>query len=133
MEGRCVKNKIKDNGLLKLLADHKRIDEAKHDEAIASLDQIIKLATQLKKTKEVGAVSGVAKYVSELTDAAESDRRAVLKAKAEAEKKAKAEAEAKKQDAKKAPQGEDGEGEEESSELLTTKLIRCCVRSTRAR
>jgi hypothetical protein len=117
------KNKIKDNGLLKLLADHKRIDEAKYDEAIASLDQIVKLATQLKKTKEVGAVAGVAKYVSELTDAAESDRRAVLKAKAEAEKKAKAEAEAKKQDAKKAPQGEDGEGEEESSELLTTKLI----------
>lgn len=116
------KNKIKDNGLLKLLADHKRIDEAKHDEAIASLDQIVKLATQLKKTKEVGAVSGVAKYISELMDAAESDRRAILKAKAEAEKKAKAEAEAKKQDAKKAPQDEDGEGEE-SSELLTTKLI----------
>ena len=72
----AAKNKIKDNGLLKLLADHKRIDEAKHDEAIASLDQIVKLAAQLKKSKEVGAAAAAAKYVSEMADAAESDRRA---------------------------------------------------------
>ena len=118
----AAKNKIKDNGLLKLLADHKRIDESKHDDAIASLDQIVKLATQLKKAKEVSAAAAAAKYVNELADAAESDRRAIVKAKAEAEKKAKAEAEAKKQEARKSPQEED-EDEEESPALLTTKLI----------
>ena len=117
------KNKIKDNGLLKLLADHKRIDEARHDEAIASLDQIVKLATQLKKTKEVAAASAAAKYVNELTQAAESDRSAIVKAKTEAEKKAKVEAEAKKQDAKKTSQDEDGDDDDESSALLTTKMI----------
>jgi len=117
------KNKIKDNGLLKLLADHKRIDEARHDEAIASLDQIVKLATQLKKTKEVAAASAAAKYVNELAQAAESDRSAIVKAKTEAEKKAKVEAEAKKQDAKKTSQDEDGDDDDESSALLTTKMI----------
>jgi len=117
------KNKIKDNGLLKLLADHKRIDEARHDEAIASLDQIVKLATQLKKTKEVAAASAAAKYVNELTQAAESDRSAIVKAKTEAEKKAKVEAEAKKQDAKKTSQDEDGDDDDESSALLTTKML----------
>jgi len=117
------KNKIKDNGLLKLLADHKRIDEARHDEAIASLDQIVKLATQLKKTKEVAAASAAAKYVNELAQAAESDRSAIVKAKTEAEKKAKVEAEAKKQDAKKTSQDEDGDDDDESSALLTTKML----------
>ena len=117
------KNKIKDNGLLKLLADHKRIDEARHDEAIASLDQIVKLATQLKKTKEVVAASAAAKYVNELAQAAESDRSAIVKAKTEAEKKAKVEAEAKKQDAKKTSQDEDGDDDDESSALLTTKML----------
>src|SRR5512132_2663372 len=85
----AAKNKIKDNGLLKLLADYKRIDESRHDEAIASLDQIVKLAAQLKKAKDVSAAAAAAKYVNELADAAEADRRAMLKAKAEAEKKAK--------------------------------------------
>ena len=119
----AAKNKIKDNGLLKLLADHKRIDESKHDEAIASLDQIVKLAAQLKKAKDVGAAAAAAKYVNEIADAAEADRRAVLKAKAEAEKKAKAEAEAaKKQEAKKAPE-DDEDDEDASPALLTTKLI----------
>ena len=120
----AAKNRIKDNGLLKLLADHKRIDEAKHDDAIASLDQIVKLATQLKKAKDVAAASAASKYVSELADAAESDRRAFVKAKAEAEKRTKAE-EAKKQDAKKAAEEHDDDDEEGegSSALLTTKLI----------
>jgi hypothetical protein len=75
--GGCRGQEIKHNGPLKLLANHKRIDEAKHDEAIASLDQIVKLATQLKKTKELCAAAGAAKYVSELADATESDRRAI--------------------------------------------------------
>ncbi|MEO8310265.1 MAG: peptidoglycan-binding protein [Caldimonas sp.] len=118
-----AKSKIKDNGLLKLLADHRRIDEARHDETIASLDQIVKVATQLKKTKEIAAVPAAAKYVNELAQAAESDRIATVKARAEAEKKSKAEAEAKKQESKKGSQDDDEDDEDEPSALLTTKML----------
>jgi len=128
------KNKIKDNGLLKVLAEHKRLDEDKHEAVLKSLDEIVKLATQLKKAKDAGAVSRVIKYVSELIDAAEADRRAVAKAKVEAEKARLARAEAEKKakaegEAKKREQDEKGENEEheeegdEPSALLTTKMI----------
>src|SRR5689334_8731349 len=117
-----TKNKIKDNGLLKLLGDHKRIDEDKPDDLLASLDQIVKLATQLKKVKEVAAVPAASKYVTEMIAGAESDRKAAEKAKAEADKKAKAAAEAEAKEKKQG--GKDGEDEEEEeSELLTTKMI----------
>jgi hypothetical protein len=73
----AAKNKFRDDRLLKLLADHKRVDEAKHDVAIASPDRIVKLAPRLKKTKEVGAAAEAAGCVSELADAADSARRAI--------------------------------------------------------
>ena len=126
------KNKIKDNGLLKVLADHKRLDEEKHDAVLKSLDEIVKLATQMKKAKDAAAVSSVAKYVGELIEAAEADRRAFAKAKLEAEKKASAEAEKKAKadaEAKKREHDEEGGKEEhedegeEASALLTTKMI----------
>lgn len=119
----AAKNKIKDNGLLKILADHKRIGDDKHDDALESLDQILKLATQLKKAKDVGAASGAAKYVAEVIDAAEADRRVVMKAKAEADKvNAKAEADTK---AKAAAdkKDDDDDDDEEVSTLLTTKMV----------
>jgi peptidoglycan hydrolase-like protein with peptidoglycan-binding domain len=141
----ATKSKIKDNGLLKLLTEHKRIDADEHDDALDSLDQILKLASQLKKSKDVAAVPAALKYVGDLTDAAETERRAIAKAKAEsakaadaakadAEKKAKAEAEKKSKadaDAKKREDNErkDAKGqegdelEEEASALLTTKMI----------
>jgi hypothetical protein len=118
------KTKIKDNGLLKVLAEHKRLDEEKHDDVLESLDQILKLAGQLKKAKDVAGASAALKYVGELSDAAESERRLVLKAKVEADKKSKAEVEARKQEERKGSkeEGEDKE-EEEASELLTTKML----------
>ena len=116
-----AKNKIKDNGLLKVLAEFKRLGDDKHDDALQSLDEMLKLATQLKKAKEVGANATVNKYMAELVDAAESQRRLVASAKAEAGKKAKAEAE-KKAQAEAAKKGDDDDDDEESPELLTTKL-----------
>jgi len=118
------KNKIKDNGLLKALADHKRLDPDKHDQALDSLDEIIKLAAQLKKAKDVVAASAALKYIGELTNAAEGDRRAAVKAKADAGKSAEAEARKRQDEEKKSRKGEDeGEEEEDSSELLTTKMV----------
>ena len=118
------KNKIKDNGLLKVLADHKRLDEERHDAVLRSLDEIVKLATQMKKAKDAAAVSSVTKYVGELIEAAEADRRAVAKAKLEAEKKASAEAQKKaKADAETGGKDEHEEDEDEPSALLTTKMI----------
>jgi hypothetical protein len=119
------KTRIKDNGLLKVLSDHKRLGEEEHDDVLESLDQILKLAGQLKKAKDVGAASAALKYVSELSDAAESERKLVVKAKAEADKKGKLEAEAAKkreQDKGSKEEGEDEE-DEEASTLLTTKMV----------
>ena len=99
------KNKIKDNGLLKVLADHKRLDDDEHDDVLESLDEILKLATQLKKAKEVAAVANVGKFLADVLDTVESQRRVVVKAKADAEKGAKA-------DAKKQQEAAEGEDED---------------------
>lgn len=118
-----AKNKgVKDNGLLKTLADIKKLGEDDHDDAQEILDQIQKLAAQLKKSKEIAAVPAVGKFLAELTGAADTAVRDVAKAKAEAQKNAKAEAEAKKR-AQEDKKG-DGEGadDEDPSGLLTTKL-----------
>ena len=119
-----AKNKLKDNGLLKALSDLKKCGEDAHDDSLKSLDQVLKLAAQLKKDKAVTAVPAVSKYVAELSAAAETAVRDVAKAKAEADKSAKAKAEADKRahaEAAKKSDGDDDE-EEESPELLTTKL-----------
>ncbi len=110
-------NNVKDNGLLKALAQLKRADEDKHDEVLRTLDDIAKLATQAKKAKEVVAVQAAAKYLGEMLDAVDAQRRGIEKAKAEHEKEQKAKAAA----AKKKDDDEDDD-DEESPELLTTKL-----------
>ena len=116
------KNKIKDNGLLKVLADFKKLDDDKHDDALESLDEMLKLAAQLKKAKDVGANPSVNKYVAELADAADAQRRLVAKAKADADKRAKSEAQ--EQAAKKSAKDDDEDGDDdESPEILTTKLL----------
>jgi hypothetical protein len=120
-----TKNKIKDNGLLKLLGDHKRLSDDAPDEVLASLDQISKLATQLKKAKDVAASPAASKYVGEIIAGAESDRRLAEKTKADAEKKAKAasEAEAKKREQDRKGGDEEEDKDEAGTELLTTKMI----------
>ena len=119
------KNKIKDNGLLKILMEHKRLDQDKHDDVLASLEQIIKLSSSLKKSKEVASASGAAKYIADLSDAAETDRRAVLKAKAEADKKGKTDADAAKREAaaQKGKDDDDDDEDDESPALLTSKML----------
>jgi peptidoglycan hydrolase-like protein with peptidoglycan-binding domain len=117
----AAKNNVKDNGLLKKLADFKRVGEDKHDDAVKLLDEALKLASQLKKDKKTAPAAG--KYLDELTTAAETAARELAKAKAEADKTAKAKAEAeKKAHAEAAKKGDDEDEEEESPELLTTKL-----------
>jgi len=119
----AAKNSVKDNGLLKKLADFKKIDDDKHDDALKLLDEALKLASQLKKDKKTAPAAG--KYLDELAAAAETAVRDVSKAKAEADKLAKVKAEAEKkahaEAAKKSDDEDEGE-ESESSELLTTKL-----------
>jgi peptidoglycan hydrolase-like protein with peptidoglycan-binding domain len=121
-----AKNKgIKDNGLLKTLTEIKKLGDDDHDDAHSILDQVQKLITQLKKSKEVAAAPDVGKFLGELTSATDTAVRDVAKAKAEADKSTKAKAEADKKakaaSDKKGDEDEDGD-EEESPELLTTKL-----------
>ena len=87
----AAKNNVKDNGLLKKLADFKRVGDDKHDDALKLLDDTLKLAGQLKKDKNTPPVAG--KYLDELTAAAQTAMREVAKAKAEADKAAKSKAE----------------------------------------
>jgi hypothetical protein len=119
-----AKNKaVKDNGMLKALADIKKLGDDDHDNAQKILDDVVKLTAQLKKSKDTASSPAVAKFLAELSSAADVAMRDIAKAKAEAEKKARAEAEAKKQAEKKSGRDGDEDDEEESPALLTTKLI----------
>jgi hypothetical protein len=120
-----AKNKaVKDNGMLKALADIKKLGDDDHDNAQKILDDVVKLTAQLKKSKDTAASPAVTKFLAELSSAADVAMRDIAKAKVEAEKKARAEAEAKKQAEKKPSRdAEDDDEEEESPALLTTKLI----------
>jgi len=129
-----AKNKsVKDNGLLKSLAEIKRLGEDDHDDSQKVLDEVLKLTGQLKKSKEIAAAPVVGKYLGELAAAAEASLREIAKARTEAAKaelaKADAEKKAKAAEAKKREQDEKGEKEEheedgdEVSALLTTRLI----------
>jgi hypothetical protein len=121
-----AKNKgVKDNGLLKVLGDIKKLGDDDHADAQTALDQVQKLIAQLKKSKEVAAAPAVGKFLTELVGAAETAVRDVAKAKAEADKAAKAKAEADKKAhaaAAKKTDDEDDDEEEASPELLTSKL-----------
>ena len=120
-----AKNKtIKDNGLMKSLAEIKKLSDDDHDGAQKHLDEVVKLVGQLKKSKEVVASKDVSKFLGELASTAETALKEVAKDKAEAQKTTKlsAAAEAKKRDKEDEKKGGDEE-EEEGSALLTTKLI----------
>ena len=121
----AAKNKVKDNGLLKALERLKRVDDDEHDEKASLLQEIAKLAMQLKKDRAVAALAPVAKYLAEVQGDAETAMREAAKERAEHEKahKAKAEAE-KKAAAKRDDDDTDADDDDEglSPELLTTKL-----------
>src|SRR4029453_11944624 len=96
------KNKgVKDNGLLKLLGELKKVEDHEHDAAEKLLNDVLKLATQMKKDQAVAGLPAVLKHVTEMLAAAESAQRDVAKAHAEHEKAQKAKAEAEKAAAKK--------------------------------
>ncbi len=115
------KNKVKDNGLAKALEKLKRLDDDEHDERTRTLDEVVKLAGQLKKDKAVVSLQVVARYLAEVQADADAALRDAAKARAEHEKAQKAKAEAEKKDA--ARQADDeGDDEAETPELLTTKL-----------
>ncbi len=125
-----AKNKgVKDNGLLKTLADIKKLGDDDHDDAQRILDEVLKLTAQLKKSKEIAAVPAVAKHLAELASAAESAVRDNAKAKAEADKAKKAEAEKKakaeaaKKDDDDDDDDDDGEDDDASPALLSTKML----------
>jgi hypothetical protein len=119
-----AKNKaVKDNGMLKALADIKKLGDDDHDNAQKILDDVVKLTAQLKKSKDTAASPAVTKFLAELSSAADVAMRDIAKAKVDAEKKARAEADAKKQAEKKPGRDAEEDDEEESSALLTTKLI----------
>jgi peptidoglycan hydrolase-like protein with peptidoglycan-binding domain len=114
---------VKDNGLLKALSRLKTCAEHEHDDSLKVLDEVLKLAGQLKKDKTIAAVPAVGKYVAEVLAAAETAAREVTKAKADADKTAKAKAEAEKKAQAEAAKASDADDEEEESpELLTSKL-----------
>jgi hypothetical protein len=118
------KNKgVKDNGLLKLLGELKKVEDHEHDDAQKLLNDVLKLATQLKKDKAVAGLPAVLKHVTEMLAAAETAQQDVAKARAEHEKAQKAKAEAEKKAAAKKEAIDEGDDQDpETSELLTTKL-----------
>ncbi len=119
------KNKVKDNGLTKALERLKRVDDQKHDEQTRALDDVVKLAAQLKKDKALVSLQAVARYLAEVQADAESALRDVAKAKAEHEKAQRALAEAEKKAAARraaSEEPEEGDDEAESPDLLTSKL-----------
>ena len=59
-----AKNKaVKDNGMLKALASIKGLHDDDHDSAQRTLDEIVKLTAQLKKSKEA-ATPAVTKFLA---------------------------------------------------------------------
>ncbi|MBL8360766.1 MAG: hypothetical protein JNN18_09760 [Rubrivivax sp.] len=116
-----AKHKLKDNGLLKVLEKLKKFGDEDFDDALKALDEASKLAGQLKKDKAIAAAPPAAKYIGDLLGAADTTQREITKSKADADKK-KAEADKKAAEAAKRSEAEDGDDEEETPELLTTKL-----------
>lgn len=117
----AAKNKLKDNGLLKALQRLPKVDADAHDEVAKVLAEIGKLAQALKKDRAVSALPDVVESLDEMLEAVETAGRQLDKDRAAHEKqqKAQAAAEARK---KKDDEAEAGEEEQESPELLTTKL-----------
>ena len=75
------KNKaVKDNGLLRTLGEIRKLGDDDHEVAQQILDQIQKLAGQLKKSKEIAAAPAVGKFQTELSGAADIAVRDVAKA-----------------------------------------------------
>ena len=89
------KNKIKDNGLQRALADYESTDEEDHAERLKGIARVNQLAAALQRSKDIAGNDAVTDYLDDVQDAADAEQRELAKAKQTA---AKAEAEAKKQE-----------------------------------
>jgi hypothetical protein len=82
----AAKNKVKDNGLHRALADLERIDEDDHPAQLKAIAKVDQLANALKRSKEVSDNDAVVDYLNDLQKAAEAEEREINKAKASADK-----------------------------------------------
>src|SRR5262245_27235416 len=114
----ALKNKIKDNGLQKALADYQKLEDEDYDSLLECIASVKECAVALKKNKEVSARPEIVKYLAGVVSAAEAEQRDLVKAKDAAEKANAALVKAEAMIRKKAETeaGEDDETEEEEEE-----------------
>ncbi len=89
------KQRIKDNGLQRALADYQKSDDDDHAGKLKGIAKINQLAAALQNNKEVAGNDAVVDYLDDVQDAANAEQREIAKAKMTADK---AEAEAEKQE-----------------------------------
>src|SRR5882724_742745 len=80
-----TKFKVKDNGLLRALWTYEKLAEDKFDERLKAIVQVTALAGSLRRSKEVTALAEVAKYLANVANDSEFQRREIMSAKAVAE------------------------------------------------
>src|SRR6266567_1242785 len=80
-----TKFKVKDNGLLRALWTYEKLAEDKFDERLKAIVQVAALAGSLRRSKEVAALPDVAKYLANVANDAEFQRREIISAKTVAE------------------------------------------------
>ena len=87
---------VKDNGLLRALADYQKLDDDDHAERLKAIAKVSQLAERLAKVKEVAANEDVVDYLDDAGKAADLEQQQIAKAKVTADQ---AEAIAKKEEA----------------------------------
>jgi peptidoglycan hydrolase-like protein with peptidoglycan-binding domain len=80
------KGKIKDNGLQRALWAYEKLADDKFDERLKSIVDVAACAGNLRRAKDVTAVAEAVKYVANVANAAEFERREIISAKEAAEK-----------------------------------------------
>src|SRR6266699_2354330 len=76
-----TKFKVKDNGLLRALWTYEKLSDDKFDERLKAIVQVAALAGSLRRAKEVAALPEVAKYLANVANEAEFQRREIMSAK----------------------------------------------------
>jgi hypothetical protein len=109
------KYKVKDKDLQRALLVYETLDDEEYDDRLKELANLNRLASNLKKSREIAAQPEVVKYLADLVNTLQVVFRDVTKAKATTEK---MEATARKNDAaaKEVEEDEDSEDEEEASD-----------------
>jgi len=71
------KLKVKDNGLQRALATYEKLDENRFADRMKAIVAVGQLAGNLKKAKEVAAIPEVAKYLTDVAAASETERKQI--------------------------------------------------------